>query len=171
MKKKLILNLRNFKLKDKKNNIILNHPNSHLLKKNSNSEFFLSESEKNSKKLIKNYYYINKIYEENLTYLANFLNKFHKLNYSKLYWRILIGVWLYKFITIVFERWNSLKKVNAKYKQIEVENFKYNSKNFIPYGIEDFNYFMENDDWNNYLFFEIINNFKFKSIKKEKKKY
>ena len=169
MKKKLILNLRNFKLKDKKNNIILNHPNSHLLKKNSNSEFFLSESEKNSKKLIKNYYYINKIYEENLTYLANFLNKFHKLNYSKLYWRILIGVWLYKFITIVFERWNSLKKVNAKYKQIEVENFKYNSKNFIPYGIEDFNYFMENEDWNNYLFFEIINNFKFKSIKKEKK--
>jgi putative transferase (TIGR04331 family) len=168
MRKKLIFKLRNLNLKGKKNRIILNHPNSYLIKKDSNNEFFLSNSEQNSRSLIKDFNYINKIYEKNLTYLAKFLNEFHDVNYPKLYWRILIGVWLYKFISIVFERWNSLKKITTKYKKIDIENLEYKSKNFIPYGAEDFAYFIENDDWNNYIYLEIINIFKFDSIKKEK---
>ena len=167
MRKKLIFKLRNLNLKGKKNRIILNHPNSYVIKKDSNNEFFLSTSEQNSKSLIKDFNYINKIYEKNLTYLTKFLNEFHNVNYPKLYWRILIGVWLYKFISIVFERWNSLKKITTKYKKIDIENLEYKSKNFIPYGTEDFAYFIENDDWNNYIYLEIINIFKFDSIKKE----
>ena len=170
MRKKLIFKLRNLNLKGKKNRIILNHPNSYEMKKDSNNEFFLSASGRNSKSLIKDFNYINNIYEKNLTYLAKFLNEFHNVNYPKLYWRILIGVWLYKFISIIFERWNSLKKITTKYKKLDIENFKYKSKHFIPYGTEDFYYFIENDDWNNYIYLEIINIFKFDSIKKKNNK-
>ena len=107
MRKKLIFKLRNLNLKAKKKKIILNHPNSHLIKKNSYNEFFLSFPELNTKNLIKDFSYLNKLYEKNLTYLTKFLNEFHNVGFSKLYWRILIGVWLYKFITIIFERHNA----------------------------------------------------------------
>ena len=170
MRKKLIFRLNNLSLKSKKKKIILNHPNSFLIKKSLYNEFFLSSSEQNAKSLIKDFNYFNKLYEKNLTYLTKFLNEFHNVSFSKLYWRILIGVWLYKFITIIFERHSALKKVTTKYKKLNIENLRYNSENFIPYGIEDFNYFIENDDWNNYIYLEIIDIFNFKSIKKEIKK-
>jgi len=170
MRKKLIFKLGNLNLKDKKKKIILNHPNSYLIKKNSYNEFFLSFPELNTRNLIKDFSYLNKLYEKNLTYLTKFLNEFHNVSFSKLYWRILIGVWLYKFITIIFERHNALKKVTTKYKKLNIENLSYNFKNFIPYGTEDFNYFIESDDWNNYIYLEIIDIFNFKSIKKEIKK-
>ncbi|MDA9604228.1 LIC12162 family protein [Candidatus Pelagibacter sp.] len=167
MRKKLILNLININLKGKKNRIILNHPNSDLIRKNSDNEFFLSDNRLNT---VKHLNYINRIYEKNLTYLARYLNSYHKVNYSKKYWRILIGIWLHRFISLIFDRWISLNKVSAKYKKIDLDILKYNYKNFIPYGIEDFNYFIEEDEWNNYIYFEIIKNSKFKYIKKINKK-
>ena len=170
MRKKLIFKIRNINLAGKKNNIILNHPNSHLIKNDSYNDFFLSTDKQNSKSLIKEFNYIQKIYEKNLTNLTKFLNEFHNVNHSKIYWRTLIGVWLYKFITIVIDRWRALKKVTTKYKEIDIENLRYRSESFIPYGIEDFNYFIETDDWNNYIFLEIIDILKFDSIKKENNK-
>lgn len=170
MKKKLIIKLRDLNLKAKKNSIVLNHPNGYLIKKKFNNEFFYSKRWQSSKNLINDYNYINKIYEKNLTYLTIFLNTFHKVNFPKQYWRILIGTWLYNFICVVFGRWNSLRELNAKYKKINIEVLKYNSENFIPYGNEDFKYFREDDNWNSYIFFEIINNFKFNSISKDIKK-
>jgi putative transferase (TIGR04331 family) len=166
MRKKLILNLRKFSFSVKKNQIILNHPNSFFLKKDFNNIFFLSASGKTSKSLIKEFNFNNRIYEKILTYLTKFLNEFHNVNYPKLYWRILIGVWLYKFISIVLDKLDALKKVTKKYKKIDIENLKYNQDNFIPYGTEDLHYFAETDDWNNYIFREIIKDFKLDSIKK-----
>ena len=163
MRKNLILNLRNINLKGKKNRIILNHPNSYLMKKDSNHEFFLSDNKLNS---VEHFNHINKIYEKNLIYLTKYLNKYHKVNFSKEYWRILIGVWLQKFISLVFDRWLSLKKVNKKYKKINLKIRNYDIEKFIPFGIEDFNYFIEEDEWNNYIYFELINNLRLKSIRK-----
>ena len=169
MKKKLITNIRTFNLKSKKNDVIINYPSGNLIKKNFNNEFFYSTRWQNAKNLIKDFDYVNEVYEKNLTYLTKFLNSFHKVNLPKQYWRMLIGTWLYRFICVVFERWNTLKEINTKYKKINIEILKYNSEKFIPYGMEDFFYFINDDDWNSYIYFEIINNFKFNSINKKNK--
>tara|TARA_B100000780_G_scaffold155630_2_gene108834 strand:+ start:4227 stop:5999 length:1773 start_codon:yes stop_codon:yes gene_type:complete len=167
MKKNLIFKLRNINLKDKKKNIILNLPNGFLIKKKFNSEFFYSERWKHTNKIIKDFEYLNDFYEKKLTYLSKFLNTYHQVNYNKRYWRIVIGTWLWKFLNLVFERWNTLKEVSKKYKEISVEISKYKQEDFIPYGIEDFVYFTQSDTWNNYIYTEIINNFKFHSISKK----
>ena len=39
------------------------------------------------------------------------LNKFHKKNFSKKFWEILIGPWTKVFLSIVYERYISIKKV------------------------------------------------------------
>lgn len=164
MKKKLILSLRNLETKTKNKKVILNLPNSPLLKVKNDFEFFYNQRWKYAKNIINDYKYLNQIYEENLKLISNYLNKYQKVNFSKKYWRIIIGFWLYKFICVVFERWHSLKEVNSNYKKINVEILKYDFVDFIPFGIEDFTYFNQTDSWNKYIYFEIINNFKFNSI-------
>tara|TARA_B110000238_G_scaffold201211_1_gene256254 strand:- start:5517 stop:7289 length:1773 start_codon:yes stop_codon:yes gene_type:complete len=167
MKKKLIFTLRNVDIRGKDKYVLLNSPNSFLIKKKFNNEFFYSKRWKYPKNINKDFEYLNEIYERILTHLAKFLNTYHDVNFTKQYWRVILGTWLYRFICVVFERWNSLKEVNSKYKKININFLKYNSEDFIPYGIEDFSYFTQTDSWNSYIFFELINNFKFNSIDKE----
>ena len=167
MKKKLIFALWNTILKENKNNIIINHPGGDLIKRNFNNEYFYSERWSHQKNLINDNVYLHKLYEKILTYLSKFLNTYHKVNFTKKYWRIVIGIWLYKFICVVFERWNALKEVSLQYKEIDTEILRYNSEKFIPYGNEDFSYFIQTDSWNTYIFYELINNLKFNSIIKK----
>ena len=57
----------------------------------------------------KNYFYLLTIYEYFLKIISLKLNKIHNVNYSKKYWRIVIGYWLFEFISIVFDNWKRLK--------------------------------------------------------------
>ena len=55
------------------------------------------------------------IYEEVLDKLANNLNHIHKQNKSKRFWRIVIGPWLYWFVSIVFDRYENIRLAQDKY--------------------------------------------------------
>ena len=172
MKNKLILSLSHISSKDKKRKIFLNLPNINLLKNDKNQIYFYNDRWKYSKNIITDFKYINKVYEINLSILVKFLNTFHKVNLPKKYWRIIIGDWLYTFTCIIFERWQSLKKINLKFKKINLEIFNYDVSNYIPYGNEDFKRFITTNEWNTYIYYEIIKNYNFKNIdKKFKKKY
>ena len=57
---------------------------------------------------------IEKIYQNLLINLKNNLNEIHKKNYSKKYWEILIGRWLFHFIVDVYVQWQLAEKIKKK---------------------------------------------------------
>ncbi len=61
-------------------------------------------------------YYINDLYELLLIELSQNLNEVHSVNRSVRYWRILIGTWLHRFITISFNRWQTIQYAVDNYK-------------------------------------------------------
>ena len=63
----------------------------------------------------KKFPYLLKIYESLLGTLSLRLNKIHKLNYPIKYWRIIIGPWLFEFISIIFHNWKTLEYINSNY--------------------------------------------------------
>ena len=48
--------------------------------------------------LEKDYIYMQNLLDTYTLKLSNFLNKYHKTNYSERYWNILIGTWLIYYI-------------------------------------------------------------------------
>tara|TARA_Y100000590_G_scaffold219797_1_gene248864 strand:- start:1205 stop:2956 length:1752 start_codon:yes stop_codon:yes gene_type:complete len=95
-----------------------------------------------------------KLYDHFLDQLTIFLNNYHKKNYSKRFWSIILGQWLYKFISAISFRWNlinSLKKKNYIFLQKEI-----NTKDIIPLGIEDYMKIANSDYWNHYYYSKII---------------
>ena len=56
-------------------------------------------------KLKKDYKLINLLFEAYLDRFANELNNYHKVNFSKRFWRILIGPWLGSILCIIFDKW------------------------------------------------------------------
>jgi putative transferase (TIGR04331 family) len=82
--------------------------------------------------LLKDNFYLRGIHEKILSELTTALNKIHSVNFSKKYWRILIGPWLYMFVEIVFDRWSMLGKAVKDYnigKYIAVNK---GTNDFIP---------------------------------------
>ena len=77
---------------------------------------------KNKKKLFEDYEYIDSLYEKLLVDLANKLNSLHSINYSLLFWRILIGPWLSTFLHIYYERW---KNIETTCKNNKIDNFRF----------------------------------------------
>ena len=108
-----------------------------------------------SKNINANYVYLNKIYERNLIFFKNELNKIHKTNYSIKFWRILIGHWLSEFLHIYFDRWQSIN-FSLK-KNIDKSNFiKYKKKYLIPENIEHFLRLYRSPIWGQFLNQEIL---------------
>jgi putative transferase (TIGR04331 family) len=62
--------------------------------------------------LQKKFSYLLKIYESLLETLSERLNKIHNLNYSVQYWRIIIGPWLFEFISIIYHNWKVINYLN-----------------------------------------------------------
>ena len=95
-----------------------------------------------------------KLYDHFLNELTIFLNNYHNKKYSKRYWSIILGQWLYKFISPISFKWNlinSLKKKNYIFFKKEI-----NTKDIIPLGIEDYTKISNSDYWNHYIYTKII---------------
>lgn len=76
--------------------------------------------------------YLKETYKEFLKYLTKILNKVHNENYNTKFWNNLIGVWLYRFISKTYSYWETLKKIEKKYKVNSYSIIKLNDKLFIP---------------------------------------
>jgi putative transferase (TIGR04331 family) len=125
----------------------------------------------NNKKKNKDITYLCKIYEIYLSKLTTRLNRIHQVNHSKEYWRIVIGVWLFQFISIIFDRWENLKKYRNN-KNIYAILAKQNNNFNIFNDYMDFSNNLHTDDWNNFIYQELIRKFtkiKIKSFEIQKK--
>ena len=107
-------------------------------------------------KLYRDYEYISLLYEKYLNKVSKVLNKIHGLNHSIEFWRIIVGPWLHYFISIVLDRYEMLsfaaKNYEIKYTRIPI----YNSNEWIPIDYVDFNQKYYTDEWNYYLYSEIL---------------
>lgn len=150
---------------EKKNNHILFSSEGCKLYKNSKK--YKYELYKNSKVLDykikfldKKFDYLQGVYEILLEELTIKLNKIHNVSYSTNYWRILIGVWLYQFISVIFYNWKKLDYINSNFliKYAQIAKF----KNEIYYfkDFNDFSYSLIDDKINNQINRDLLNYFK-----------
>ena len=124
-----------------------------------------SNLEKDSKKIFT-------LYENCLTILSSNLNKHFKKNYSKRFWRILIGYWLHVIICIYYEKKILIKK-NLKNKKIYFVKYKLNKKNYIAKDGLDFVIKTSTDQWQYYFFLSLVQDtsYKKKIIFKKKNQF
>jgi putative transferase (TIGR04331 family) len=116
---------------------------------------------------------INTIYERYLKCLADNMNNLHQCDHSIRYWRIIVGPWLYFFIEILYDRLLSIQSASDSNIISETIVFKREDKStLLP---QDFGHFMKlyvSDDWNGFIFDEIIKKFgtiPFREINKKTK--
>ena len=60
------------------------------------------------RKIEQDYDYLAKLYEDILHKVCYKLNHIHEVNFSKRYWRVIVGPWLLTYIAVVFDRWESI---------------------------------------------------------------
>tara|TARA_B100001093_G_scaffold513704_1_gene586167 strand:+ start:5844 stop:7604 length:1761 start_codon:yes stop_codon:yes gene_type:complete len=90
--------------------VLDNHDDLH----NNYSEFLVLDPQwKNKKNILGNIEKLDQIYEKILNSLKEELNIIHKKSYSKNFWRIFIGPWLFNFIVFYFERWSDIENAFA----------------------------------------------------------
>lgn len=118
-----------------------------------------------NEKIYKNYNYLLDVYEFFLEIIYSKLNKIHNVNYSKKYWRILIGYWLFEFISIVFDNWKRLKYINSYYNLNYVEIVKFRNFQLYFQDSNDFSYKNNNDIFNNIIYEDLLKFFKNINIK------
>jgi putative transferase (TIGR04331 family) len=110
----------------------------------------------NLQKKNKDFIYLNRIYGIYLKKISLTLNTIHNKQYSQEQWRIIIGPWLYKFISIIFERRESIKNIkNIDYIYIA----QYKKEDLVP---NDFNQAIalgKTDKANNNIYGELVDNF------------
>ena len=110
-------------------------------------------------KLEKDSIYINELYERILTELSNLLNKVNKKNYSKEYWRMVVGYWLYLFLSSTFDKWESLERAFTLFKEINYTKiFTFHNKESLISGTtKEFANLCSSTEWNHFIYSEMIN--------------
>lgn len=129
----------------------------------SNKDFMQSSQSKtikyhwsNRTKLRNDYSYLEILFERCLSELAESLNTYHNTNYSLRYWRIILGPWLLSYVSVLWDRWESLRVA------FETEEFDYtismslNAERLTPFDFMNWDKLIINDVWNHHLFNEII---------------
>ena len=110
-------------------------------------------------KLHSDYLYLESLYEILLTEFSGILNKFHDVNKTKRYWRILIGYWLGWFLHIIYDRWFSLNYVSKNHDNLNCIILENDSIKKIHNSTSEFCVKAPYDNWNEYLFSYLIINF------------
>ena len=82
------------------------------------------------KKVAKDNEYLQEIYEKKLIQLTEDLNRFHGTDFSKRFWRILVGPWLISFVSSIWDRWEC---VDSFLKSNSQNQFYFKRLNLEPY--------------------------------------
>ena len=95
------------------------------------------------------------IYEDLLGRLSKKLNTLHDLNKDVSYWQKIVGPWLLFFVSIVFDRFEILNSLKNKNRLVTyLPNYKLSD--WIPLDFVDFESLAASEEWNLYIYSEII---------------
>jgi putative transferase (TIGR04331 family) len=104
------------------------------------------------KKLSDDFEKIGNISHKILVQLHKNLNTYHKVNYDELYWKRLIGVWLDSFVTICFDRWESVE-INGLKESLNIQAIISERDGVqIPNCLSEFINLRDEDQWNNSIY-------------------
>jgi putative transferase (TIGR04331 family) len=120
-------------------------------------------------KLYKDYNYLEKLYENLIKDLIHALNSFHRVNKSDRYWTILVGFWLGWFLQLLYDRWFMLKAVTNRYENLKCIIYKKSYPIETPKTISQFMEFAKHDNWNEFIYGTLIENYFKDKISVEKK--
>ncbi len=112
-------------------------------------------------KYLKDYYY--KLIE----IVTNFLNNYHNLNKPTKYWNLIIGPYLANTLTIVWSRWEEIRQILEKKKNININVFEGDLVDHSHLDMSDFINNQFNQYWNHFIYKEILiyKGIKFNEIK------
>ena len=68
----------------------------------------------NQNKVIKDWNYLFTLYDKVMNALSVKLNEYHKENFSRRYWEILAGQTLVHLLSILWDRWETIKSALKK---------------------------------------------------------
>jgi putative transferase (TIGR04331 family) len=106
--------------------------------------------------LFDDYKYSVNVYEGLLVQLSQVLNKLHQTNHSVRYWRIVLGPWLLRFIQVFLDRYRSICNAADSDKVTNTWITLGFLEKLIPNDLLEFNEWQLEDQYNHYLFSEII---------------
>ncbi|MDH5731086.1 MAG: LIC12162 family protein, partial [Gammaproteobacteria bacterium] len=115
-------------------------------------------------RLYEDYIYLADLYEHILEQIAQSLNDYHKKSYSRRYWRIVIGPWLYYSIQIIFDRWQMMTRALEKAPTAETYALKLPFSEWIPHSFQDFHRSYLTYNWNHWLCTEVLQFLDFQKI-------
>ena len=95
-------------------------------------------------------------YDKFIVKLAKVLNELHGLNWSLKAWKILCGPWLRRYLTILYERNESVSKIYYKY---NIKSCTLSNASLINLQVKDFENFSERykyEDYNNIIYSHIL---------------
>ncbi len=107
-------------------------------------------------KFHKDYLYLSGFYERQLMALAGKLNEIHSVDKELRYWRILIGPWLAYFIQMLFDRWSSVQLAVGSFDISGTTVMAGMEDSMVPNDMESFCRLFIGDEWNHYIFANIL---------------
>ncbi len=114
----------------------------------------------NNEKLSKDLIYIKDLTNRLIYYLKNDLKINQNLKLKEEFWKISTEYWLMSFITIAYDKWETLKSFLNKDEQYVTKIVDYNKNDLIPSGLENYYRLRHSDIFHHYMFSEILKYFK-----------
>lgn len=122
-----------------------------------NDTYFIQEHHwVDSQKYDKDFAYLDSLNEKLLLSLSILLNKYHNVNYSLKYWRIILGPWLLTFVPSVYDRWETLRVALDSDRLWEYDLFIFDNNKFIPNNFSDYQTQAKSHIWNSFIFSQIL---------------
>jgi putative transferase (TIGR04331 family) len=107
-------------------------------------------------KLYRDYLYLHELHEVLLTELSDALNAFHGTQYSRRYWRILVGPWLLYFAQMLFDRWTMIQHAVGDYEISGTAVLDLKADQIIPGNMNEFRDMYPTDEWNHAIYGRIL---------------
>ena len=107
-------------------------------------------------KLAKDHHYLESLNEEALLAMTLFLNKFHGVEKSVRYWRIIIGPWLLSYISVLWDRWEAVSRAIELDDELETFVLEKALKRATPDDFVAFRSALDSDGWNHGIFADIL---------------
>jgi putative transferase (TIGR04331 family) len=100
--------------------------------------------------------YTNRIYEELLVESAAVLNKYHGLRWPIRAWRLVLGPWLRRYVTVLYDRYRSIQTALSLFDIASVACATYQPGSLTARDFSEFSAFYKTDIWNYRLYSELI---------------
>lgn len=107
----------------------------------------------------RDYAYVIDVSEALLTELKDALNEYHKTDHSLRYWRIVLGHWLHRYTSVIFNRWFTLQQAFDNYNILGTTILDAASYSLATPDSISFIWACNDDVWNHVLYSKILRHF------------